>query len=338
MQRHREIAISHYILVDFDKDANLLSIKNTLTESVSEEEIKEYCATLLAANRLHGTIEHLRYTILKKESGGTIAFIDYSVSEEHMNQLLMISIIVGIIGLAIFAGLSYIISGLMVRPVEEAFEKQKQFISDASHELKTPITVILSNSELLEDQIGNNKQLSYIKKECDQMHHLVTSLLELTHLEQEPYSNPEKNMFSLSDALFERVLPLESVAFEKGILMEESIVPDLMIYGVKGQLQQVATILIDNAIQHTETGGTLRIVLQKTAHHAILTVSNTGDPIPPEEQEHLFERFYRVDKSRNRASGHYGLGLSIAESIVEAHHGRIWAEPTAEGNIFHIAF
>ncbi len=326
MQRHREIAISHYILVNYTADKELISIENTLSDSLSDIEIEDYCNKILSDHKSHGTIEHLRYAVNPHNDGVAIAFIDHSATEENINNLLMISIVLGIIGLTAFAFLSYTISGLMVRPVEDAFQKQKQFISDASHELKTPIAVILSNSELLEDQIGENKQLSYIKKECDQMHHLVTSLLELTRLEQEPYTDVAKNTFSLTDALLECVLPFESIAFEKGILMQEDILPNLSFYGVKEQIQQVATILIDNALTHTEKGGEINITLQRTPHNIIFTVSNTGEPIPEEEQEQLFERFYRVDKARNRASGHYGLGLSIAKTILNNHKGRIHVE------------
>ncbi|MCM1179440.1 MAG: HAMP domain-containing histidine kinase [Clostridium sp.] len=237
--------------------------------------------------------------------------------------MLIISVILGIAGLIVFAILSYLISGLMVRPVEEAFEKQKQFISDVSHELKTPIAVILSNSELLEDQIGHSQWLTYIKNECDCMRNLVESLLTLTKLEQTPYTDTEKHEFSLSDAMLERILPLESIAFEKQIDMNYDIEPDVTFFGVKEQLQQVLTILIDNAQNHTDAHGHISITLQKTAHHVRFQVSNTGEPISEEEQLRLFERFYRVDKARNRAQGHYGLGLAIAKTIVENHRGRI---------------
>lgn len=324
--RRMEIGTAHFILVRYDSQEQLTSIENTLSDIYADEEIEQYCTEILNNGNQNGTISNLRYNIDRNNSGTVIAFLDYTAAEQSRKNLLTISIILGIVGLAAFAFLSYLISGLMVQPVENAFEKQKQFISDASHELKTPITVILSNSELLEDQIGENKQLSYIKKECDQMHHLVTSLLTLTHLEQTPYTNADKNTFSLSDALLEQVLPMESVAFEKGIMIQEEIAPDISFYGVKEQLQQVATILIDNALNYSPQGEKVDITLQKTPHHIVFTVSNVGEEIPLEEREKLFERFYRQDKARNRASGHFGLGLSIAKTIVTNHKGRIHIE------------
>lgn len=325
-ERHTEIMASHFIIAKYTNDKSLIEIENTLSDSYTEEEIQSYCEEILAGEKRQGTIGQLRYIVNEGKAGITIAFIDHAAAEHSGRNLLTISIILGIVGLIAFAFLSYFISGLMVRPVEEAFEKQKQFISDASHELKTPIAVVLSNSELLEDQIGENEQLSYIKKECDQMHHLVTSLLTLTRLEQTPYETMEKVNFSLSDALLERILPLESIAFEKGITIHEQIARDITFCGVKEQLQQVAGILIDNAFNHTGSKGSVDISLHKTAHHIVFTVSNTGEAIPEEERERLFERFYRVDKARNRASGHYGLGLSIAKTIVTNHKGKIRVE------------
>lgn len=325
--RHTEIMASHFIIVEYSADNEFISMENTLSDSYTEDEIKSYCEEILSGTKQQGTIGQLRYIVKEIRNGSTIiAFIDHAAAENSGRNLLTISIILGIVGLIVFAFLSYFISGLMVRPVEEAFEKQKQFISDASHELKTPIAVVLSNSELLEDQIGENKQLSYIKKECDQMHHLVTSLLTLTRLEQTPYETMEKVNFSLSDALLERILPLESIAYEKGITINEQIVPDITFYGVKEQLQQVAGILIDNALNHTDEKGKVDVSLHKTAHHVVFRVSNTGEPISEEDRERLFERFYRVDKARNRAAGHYGLGLSIAKTIVTNHKGKIRIE------------
>lgn len=324
--RHTEIMASRFIIAKYTNEQTLLEIENTLSDSYTDEEIQSYCKEILASDKRQGTIGQLRYTVNEGKAGITIAFIDHTAAERSGKNLLTISIILGIVGLIAFAFLSYFISGLMVRPVEEAFEKQKQFISDASHELKTPIAVVLSNSELLEDQIGESKQLSYIKQECDRMHHLVTSLLTLTKLEQTPYETMEKVNFSLSDALLERILPLESIAFEKGITIHEQIAPDISFYGVKEQLQQVAGILMDNALNHTNAKGKVDISLHKTAHHIVLTVSNSGDAIPEEEREQLFERFYRVDKARNRSSGHYGLGLSIAKTIVNNHKGKIHVE------------
>lgn len=314
---------SHYIVVRYNKSGTIDSIENTLSDSFSDEDIADYCKKILQSNHTRGSIGQFRYMVRQGEEGTEIFFIDHTAENQSSQRLFIISIILGIAGLIVFIILSYIISGLMVRPVEETFEKQKQFISDASHELKTPITVILSNSELLEDEIGSNQWLTYIKNECDRMRNLVESLLTLTRLEQTPYENMAKNTFSMSDAMLERILPLESIAFEKEIIMKYDIQPNVTFHGVKEQFQQVLTILIDNALNHTDPKGEINITLFKTAHYVRFNVSNTGEPISNTDQQRLFERFYRVDKARNRSQGHYGLGLSIAKTIVENHHGKI---------------
>lgn len=324
--RPKELATSHFILAKYSSERQLISIENTLSDTYSNEEIEEYCQEILKKGKPAGTMGNLRYTTRDNNNEILIAFIDHTAEVRSGKNLLIISIILGVVGLIAFAFLSYILSGLMVRPVEEAFERQKQFISDASHELKTPIAVILSNGELLEDQIGENKEISYIKEECDRMQHLVTSLLTLTRLEQTPCKDIEKHNFSISDALLERILPLESIAFEKGIIMEYDITPDISFFGCKEQIQQVAAILIDNALNHTDEHGTITISMKKTTHHIILTVSNTGGEIPESEREKVFERFYRIDKARNRSTGHFGLGLSIAKNIVTNHKGKIHVE------------
>ena len=335
--RHQEIATAHFILAHYSQKDTLVSIRNSLSDTYTDEEIESYCDEILSSGKEFGTIAHLRYLVQANDAGSIIALIDYSSEEQTNNQLLLISGILGGIGLILFGFLSYILSGLMVRPVTEAFDKQRQFISDASHELKTPIAVILSNSELLSDTFGENRQLSYIKQECDRMHHLVTSLLTLTRLEQTPDKELEKSDFCISDALLERILPMESIAFEKGIVMESDISPDLTFYGVKEQIQQLAGILIDNALTYTGPQGQIQITLKKESHHLIFTVSNTGDEIPEAERIRLFERFYRSDKARSRATGHFGLGLSIAQSIVANHKGQIHVESTNGMNSFIVS-
>ena len=334
LEQRMEIIGSHFILVRYDSENGKETIENTLSDSYTDDVIKEYCNQILEEGKMSGTTNHLRYLVRHDDGNTVIAFIDYTSNEQSRKNVLIASGFSGLAGLIAFAFLSLWISGLMVKPVENAFEKQKQFISDASHELKTPITVILSNSELLEDQIGENKQLSYIKKECDRMHHLVTSLLTLTHLEQAQHAPADKSDFSLSDALLEQILPMESVAFERGITMVENIDSDITFYGVKEQLQQVADILIDNALAYTKKGGEIHISLNRTPHHITFTVSNTGEEIPPDERERLFERFYRQDKARNRSGGHFGLGLSIASTIVARHRGRIHVESADGFNSF----
>ena len=211
----------------------------------------------------------------------------------------------------------------MIKLVETAFTKQEEFIAAASHELKTPLTVIQANSEIVEDQFGKSKWLTYIQTECDRMNQLISSLLTLAKLEQSTEQNEAMYECNLSEAFLERILPFESIAFEKNYTFTYDIPPDILLPGVREQLQQVLTTMVDNAFYHTTPNGHIGITLSQNNRTITLTVSNTGKAIPPEEQERLFQRFYRSDKSRSREDGHFGLGLSIAKAIVEHHNGTI---------------
>jgi signal transduction histidine kinase len=180
----------------------------------------------------------------------------------------------------------------------------------------------------LESEIGQNKWLGYIRSETRRMGRLVNDLLSLARLENNR-ENPVFSPFSLSHAAISILLPFESVAFEQGIYLDINIPERIQMNGSEEQMKQVISILMDNALQHTKPNGTVKVSLTSARSffhndpHLKLTVSNTGDPIPPEEQKLIFDRFYRSDSSRERSSGHYGLGLSIAKAIIEQHHGTI---------------
>ena len=311
------------IYVEYSNEHSFLSLERNNADTYTEDEIKAICEKALQANTDTGSIDQLKYVISHSKDGYDIVIMDLAVSRRNNRTLLVYSILFGILGLFIFTFLSYGISNLIVRPVEAAFEQQKDFISAASHELKTPLTVIQANSELLEDQFGHSKWLTYIQAECEQMSKLVTSLLTLTKLDHDAHTQLPFCEFNLSDAFLERILPFESVAFEKQITFNYEITPHITITGIKEQLQQVLTIMLDNAIYHTNSNGEIMVSLVQSNHNITLTVSNTGEPISPEDQKKLFQRFYRADKARSRENGHFGLGLSIAKSIVDQHHGTI---------------
>lgn len=208
----------------------------------------------------------------------------------------------------------------MIAPIEVTFQKQKQFIADASHELKTPVAVILANAEAMEQDHDFN-WLANIEEEAGRMNGLITSLLDLTRSEQ---TKLQLEPLNLSRLLEKQCLIMEAAMFEKHLELVEHIEEDVKVMGQPSSLTQVIAILIDNAIEHSD--GQVIASLVRRNKEVIMTISNTGMPIPPDQRERIFERFYRADTSRNRASGRYGLGLAIAKSIVEAHHGKIKVE------------
>lgn len=208
----------------------------------------------------------------------------------------------------------------MIAPMEKTMNLQKQFIADASHELKTPIAAIQANAEAMASD-PDSKWLANIQEEARQMNTLVAELLDLARTDALPL---EKSPLSLSKIVERQALIQEARIFEAHLSLEENIEPDLSVNGQSAALQRVVSILIDNAIAHSSR--MVKVTLEKQGKEAMLKVGNTGVPIPPEDRENIFERFYRGDASRAREAGRYGLGLAIARSIVHNHQGKISVE------------
>ena len=213
----------------------------------------------------------------------------------------------------------------MLAPVQASFDRQKQFAWDASHEIKTPLAVISANAEVLAREIGDNEYLGYIRSEVRRTDQLVQNLLTLARMDKGAVTAQLKR-FNLSDALLAVALPFESTVFEAGKTLETDIPEGVFIKGDEAMLQQLAVILLSNALKYSDDGGTIRLSLARKGRGAALTVFNTGRGIAPEHLEKVFDRFYREDLSHSREIGGSGLGLAIARDIVEAHRGRIRAE------------
>jgi signal transduction histidine kinase len=208
--------------------------------------------------------------------------------------------------------------------VRNAFENQQRFISDASHELKTPLTVISANADVLESEIGTNKWLNNIKSQSNVMNGLVHDLLDLAKFE-ETAADMVTGQFNLSNLVLNKALEFECTAFEAGKTFEQDIQPDIMYNGNEDSIIHLVTILMDNAIRHSDENGLIRVSLTTEGNKKILTVYNTGNSIKHNEMDKIFNRFYRSDESRSRATGGYGLGLAIAKSVADAHNGTITA-------------
>lgn len=250
-------------------------------------------------------------------SARCVVLVDIHKITLELIQTLWISLLMGAVFEVILFFVCRKVTKWMMRPVEESFEKQKQFIADASHELKTPVAVIMANAEAME-QDSQGPWLDNIKEESARMNGLITSLLDLTRSEQ---TRPVLEKVNLSRLLEKQCLIMEAAAFEKKRTLEEAIAPDLCVMAEPSSLTQVVSILIDNAIEHSD--GRVIAALERKGKEVIMTISNSGRPIPPDLREKIFERFYRADSSRNRSSGRYGLGLAIAKSIVDGLNGRI---------------
>ncbi len=266
-----------------------------------------------------------------KKSNNSIIIIDNS----ETNNRLKMSLLVSICYLFIIEIISYIIANTLskwiIKPVIETFEKQKEFIADASHELKTPLAVIMASADTLEKD-NNKKWIHNIQNESERMNKLITNLLDLSKVE----NNNFKEEVNLSKLVEKSTLILESLMYEKNISLEDNIEENIMFNCNQDEMKELMSILLDNAIKHSDKNGKIIVNLYKEKNNLFLEVKNKGEKIPEGEEEKIFERFYRVDKSRNRNENRYGLGLAIAKSIVEKHDGVISASSKNNYTTFKI--
>lgn len=251
-----------------------------------------------------------------------IYFLDYGIEKSMSRQLLRTCLFVGIPGTLLIFVLVYFLSRWTTKPVQLAFDKQKQFIADASHELKTPLTIITTNAEVLNGSLPDNKWLTHILDQSARMKQLINDLLSLARLDA--YSNQQEYIpMDFSRCVQNTALSFESLAFEYHKEFTMDVEEGLMLSGNEEQIRQLVTILLDNAFKYSDEHGKIHIRLHAHGDRKTLLIRNTGNGIPEKDQEHIFERFYRSESSRNRLYGGYGLGLAIAKAIVDAHHGQL---------------
>lgn len=269
-----------------------------------------------------------------------ICAVEISREKSMLSNLIITFIYVGVLALFIIFLISLYFANRAIKPVSEAWEKQNRFIADASHELKTPLTVINTNADVLlsrfDSTIGEEKKwIYYIKDEAQRMTRLTNDLLLLARLDN-GNNEMQKTEFSLSETVETVILTMEAVLYENNLKFTSDIAEGIKICGNPDSIKQLVMILMDNAVKYTPKGGTIGIVLKKKEGKSVLTVSNTGQPLPHEERKRIFDRFYRADESRTRSSGGYGLGLAIAYSICRSHGGHISAESADGKNIFTV--
>lgn len=309
------------------------------TSSNVTDEIKEYALKVSSKNNESGIVGKYIYNKRAPETmdnESTIILVESSSEINKIKIVIISSVIVAGIGIVLIYILSKKIARLIVKPVEETFNKQKDFISDASHELKTPLAVIQANSDVLEGEIGKNKWLTYIQNETDNMGKLISELLLLTKIENvDKLREPEK--FNMSDHIELIVSSFESMAFEHNVKIENKIQKDIITTKFnRDDITHILSTLIDNAIKHTEEKKKVIIELKKNKDKIIIDVNNKGEEIPISEREKIFDRFYRIDKSRNRNEKRYGLGLSIAKATVLKNNGTITVDYKNGYTIFEV--
>ena len=283
-----------------------------------------------------GRADGWEYKTVPTDGGTGVALLDAASLRREVTETLLLSLAGFAAACGLFALLAGSLSRTIVRPVEENMQMQKRFVADASHELKTPLTVIDANASVLEQSIGRNRWLDYNKEQSDRMSGLVNELLQLSRREEagDAGTPQEREIVDAAETIMTAALTFESVAFERGVALETEVPDSLDTCGSRKDLEQLAAILIDNAVKHSGEGGTIRVSLARSVRRhgrkeqsvLELRVSNTGEGIPAEALPHIFERFYRADESRTHKDNSYGLGLAIAKGLADRNCGSLAAE------------
>ena len=266
--------------------------------------------------------------------GRSIVIINNELISIKLRRLLIESIIIFFVIDILIAFVSKLVTGWITKPAKEAFDRQREFIADASHELKTPLAVIMASSDELKGNEENARYIDNIKYESDRMNKLITGLLDLSKLE-DGVSRENFKDENLSKIIEKTCLVFEGVAYDQGIGIETDIEPDIRRNCSKEEIEKLISTLVDNAVKHSEKGTSVLVNLHR-GKNIIIEVVNTGEPIAPGDEEKIFERFYRADKSRNRNENRYGLGLAIAKRIVLNHDGMIRAYSRDGKTVFHV--
>lgn len=320
-------AMPHFSLI-VTPDGEFIAEDNGMFDLSDEEYLNSLFEYAESRDEESGVIPDtsLRYFRNKTPMGNSYIFTDVSRESDMFESLYKTSAVIGIVAFLLFFVISIFLANWAVKPVEEAWNKHKQFIADASHELKTPLTVITTNAELMQsEESDRNKFTENILTMSKQMRGLVESMLEIARLDNGELKK-EFSVFDLSETVSDAILPFEALFFEKEQIFESEIENGIKTNGNCEQVRQVVEILLDNANKYSPENAKINLTLKKqNKKQCKLTVSSEGETIPEEELENIFKRFYRGDKTR-QMNHSYGLGLSIAESIVKEHSGKIFAE------------
>lgn len=326
-------------VVTFDENYLITSVTNHSPDNIADENIITIARDIITNNKdkreYIGNLYFEKYSYSFK-ANNTLVIIDNSHAKDRIMLTLKNSLLIFAILEMIIIYVAIKLTNWIIKPVKDSFDKQKQFIADASHELKTPLAVIVASSDALEKEPKEKKWLNNIKEEADRMSNLITDLLNMAKSE-----NTEKMQYenvNLSKVVEKSLITFESLMFEKNIKLDYEIEENINFMCNTSQMKQLVGILIDNAIKYSDKEGEIYFTLKKEKNNITLIVKNKGEEISKEDQERIFERFYRADASRNRNENRYGLGLAIAKNIVENHGGKISVNSSNGYNSFIINF
>ena len=313
---------TRFFTVWFDREHRIVRVNSDAVASLSGVQLESYARQVINGGGDRGWVAEYRYQLMDTDAGSTVVFVNGSMNRNMTARLLFTAFLVLLCSAAAILTLIVLFSRRAVRPIAESYEKQNQFITDANHELKTPLTLILSNLDIVESEFGRSEWLDDIRSEGERMGLLINQLVTLSRMD-ESEARMEAALFDLSAAAADTVSEFQTLADEHGRALTAAIEPGVMYQGDEALVRRLVSILLDNAVKYCDEGGGIRLELRQR-RHPVLTVENSYAEVDALELDRLFDRFYRADKART-FSGSFGVGLSIARSIVRNHHGTIHA-------------
>lgn len=326
---------SRYFSVFLDENGSVLAVNTGKIAAVDTATAIDYAQTVFRAGLSRGFADDYRFISYTVGTETHMIFLDYGREMSSFRTFLFTSACVSIGGLLAVLLLLIFLSARIVKPFSQSYEKQKQFITDAGHELKTPLTIIDADTEVLAMDIGENEWLHDIQNQTKRLAQLTNDLILLSRMEEQPQT--ERIEFPVSDLVEEAAAAFQALAKAQGKQLSCHIQPMLSMVGDEKSIRQLVSILLDNAIKYSDSGGRIELTLEKQKNMIRLSVFNTARSVPRESLPRLFDRFYRADQSRNSRTGGYGLGLSIASAVVSAHKGKIWATTQDEKSLLIVA-
>ena len=316
---------TRFFTVTFTKNGAIDQVDTGKIAAISTSEAEDYATALYGKNRTRGFVSCYRFQLVTTDDNTPMyIFVNCERELNTFHTFLLASIGISLAGLLFVFLLVVIFSGMLVKPVAESYEKQKRFITDASHEIKTPLTIIDANTEVLEMTGGENQWTKSTRKQIARLTSLTEKLVFLSRMDEES-TKLEMENFAISDALIDTAEPFVSFAAAKGKTLTLDIQPDLTYHGNEGTIRQCVSLLLDNAVKYSTDNGKISLSFHTQGHNLLLTVWNTTESMQPGKHNELFERFYRADASRNSQTGGHGIGLSVVYAIVTAHKGKISA-------------
>ena len=318
---------TRYFSILTDSDGSILHTDFDRIAAVDEGSAQEYVEELLHTGKKEGFTGRYRFNVSEKADTRMYIFLDCSKALGTFQRFLFSSILIGLVGLIMVGILVWFFSGRVVRPFVENYEKQKRFITDAGHEIKTPLTIIEADLSVLEFDLEENEWTEDIRRQTSRLKDLTNDLVYLARAEEMGEKQPVE-IFNLSEVAEEAAESFRSGICAQGKKLETKIEPGLTLNGERKSVERLFSILLDNALKYSTEGGTIRFNVGRKGKNIVVEVLNPCAPITREQTEKLFDRFYRTDASRNSETGGHGIGLSIARAIAEKHGGKITASTT----------